>query len=70
MFFFIIFLLGCLVSASDNLISGAIATDLGRSDSIENKEDVIATVTGIIDGTGAIGAASGQLFIGVLADID
>jgi len=52
------------------LISGAVATDLGRSDSsLGNNENVIATVAGIIDGTGALGAASGQIFIGYLAGV-
>ncbi|CAG9315777.1 unnamed protein product [Blepharisma stoltei] len=71
MFFFITFLLGCLVSASDNLISGAVAIDLGRGESsIGKDENAVAKVTGIIDGTGALGAASGQIFIGYLSDID
>lgn len=48
------------------MISGVISTDLGKNEIIKN-EEALSTVTGIIDGTGAVGASLGQVVIGVLA---
>lgn len=57
-------LVGMMVGSTCNIISSAISADLGQSLSHGGNEDVMATVTGIIDGTGSVGAALGQLLIG------
>jgi OPA family glycerol-3-phosphate transporter-like MFS transporter 3 len=64
LFFFMTCLVGMMVGSTCNIISSAISADLGQALSHEGNEDVMATVTGIIDGTGSTGAALGQLLIG------
>jgi len=43
------------------MISSAISADLGRQEALQNSQQALATVTGIVDGTGSIGAAAGQV---------
>lgn len=43
------------------MISSAISADLGRQEALQNSQEALATVTGIVDGTGSIGAAAGQV---------
>lgn len=43
------------------MISSAISADLGRQDLVRGSSEALATVTGIVDGTGSIGAAVGQV---------
>lgn len=43
------------------MISSAISADLGRQDALRGSQEALATVTGIVDGTGSIGAAGGQV---------
>lgn len=43
------------------MISSAISADLGRQDLVQGSSEALATVTGIVDGTGSIGAAVGQV---------
>lgn len=43
------------------MISSAISADLGRQELIQGSNEALATVTGIVDGTGSIGAAVGQV---------
>lgn len=43
------------------MISSAISADLGRQELIQGSSEALATVTGIVDGTGSIGAAVGQV---------
>lgn len=50
-----------------NLISTAISADLGTHESIRGNTEALATVTGIIDGTGSVGAALVQYLVGHLA---
>ncbi|PNJ52035.1 SLC37A3 isoform 25, partial [Pongo abelii] len=38
----------------------AISADLGRQELIQRSSEALATVTGIVDGSGSIGAAVGQ----------
>lgn len=64
LFFFMTCLVGMMVGSTCNIISSAISADLGQALSHGGNEDVMATVTGIIDGTGSTGAALGQLLIG------
>lgn len=43
------------------MISSAISADLGRQEALRGSQEALATVTGIVDGTGSIGAAVGQV---------
>ncbi|OWF55871.1 sugar phosphate exchanger 3-like isoform X2 [Mizuhopecten yessoensis] len=54
---------GFFVGGVSNLISAAIAADLGRQGPVAGNQKALATVTGIIDGTGSVGAAIGQLLV-------
>ena len=42
-------------------MSAAVAADLGQQDAVRSNKKALATVTGIVDGTGTIGAAIGQV---------
>jgi MFS transporter, OPA family, solute carrier family 37 (glycerol-3-phosphate transporter), member 3 len=59
------FFLGFFLNGLNNLISSACAADLGRQESLKGNERATSTVTGIIDGTGTLGSAVGQLIIGM-----
>ena len=43
------------------MISGTVAADLGQRNPMQHDKEALATVTGIVDGTGTIGAAIGQV---------
>ncbi|CAJ0929010.1 unnamed protein product, partial [Mesorhabditis belari] len=54
---------GFFVGGPANMISGAISADLGKAREIRGNAEALSTVTGIVDGTGSVGAALGQLLI-------
>jgi OPA family glycerol-3-phosphate transporter-like MFS transporter 3 len=58
---------GFMLGGPANLISTAISADLGTHDSIRGNAAALSTVTGIIDGTGSVGAAFVQYLVGYLA---
>ncbi|KAF4322493.1 hypothetical protein BBO99_00002653 [Phytophthora kernoviae] len=58
---------GFMLGGPANLISTAISADLGTHESIRGNAEALSTVTGIIDGTGSIGAALVQYLVGYLA---
>uniref|UniRef100_A0A3P8TC47 Sugar phosphate exchanger 3 n=1 Tax=Amphiprion percula TaxID=161767 RepID=A0A3P8TC47_AMPPE len=51
---------GFFIGGPSNMISSAISADLGRQEALRGSKEALATVTGIVDGTGSIGAAAGQ----------
>ncbi|XP_078199760.1 sugar phosphate exchanger 3 isoform X3 [Callithrix jacchus] len=51
---------GFFIGGPSNMISSAISADLGRQEIIQGSSEALATVTGIVDGSGSIGAAVGQ----------
>ncbi|XP_058628428.1 sugar phosphate exchanger 3-like isoform X4 [Onychostoma macrolepis] len=57
---------GFLIGGPSNMISSAISADLGRQDALQNSQEALATVTGIVDGTGSIGAAGGQYLVSLI----
>ena len=57
---------GFLIGGVANTISTAITADLGKHEKIQGSAEALATVTGIIDGTGSVGAAIGQYLVGVI----
>ena len=58
--------MGMLVGGPNNIITSAVAADLSEDPSIKGNNRALGTVTGIINGSGSITAAIGQLAIPVL----
>ena len=56
-------IVGFFVGGASNIIAGTISADLGRQEAIQGNSEALATVTGIVDGTGSVGAALGQIFV-------
>ncbi|KAJ7358963.1 hypothetical protein OS493_019867 [Desmophyllum pertusum] len=56
-------LTGFMIGGPANLISSAISADLGRQSALSADSEALATVTGIVDGTGSVGAAIGQFLV-------
>uniref|UniRef100_A0A0L8FGW4 Sugar phosphate exchanger 3 n=1 Tax=Octopus bimaculoides TaxID=37653 RepID=A0A0L8FGW4_OCTBM len=52
---------GIFIGGVASLISAAISADLGQQKTLSKSKRALATVTGIIDGTGSLGAAIGQV---------
>ncbi|XP_073918203.1 sugar phosphate exchanger 3 isoform X4 [Castor canadensis] len=59
---------GFFIGGPSNMISSAISADLGRQEVIQGSSEALATVTGIVDGTGSIGAAVGQYLVSLIQD--
>lgn len=62
-------LMGCLVGGPNNIITSAVAADLADDPSIKGNNKALGTVTGIINGSGSVTAAVGQLIIPVLYEM-
>jgi len=58
--------MGCLVGGPNNIITSAVAADLAENPSLNGNRKSLGTVTGIINGTGSIIAALGQIVIPLL----
>ena len=65
LFFILMFLLGFFISGLNNLISAACAADLGKQSALKGNTKATSTVTGILDGSGTMGTAFGQLIVGI-----
>lgn len=59
---------GFFIGGPSNMISSAISADLGRQELVQGSSEALATVTGIVDGTGSIGAAVGQYLVSLIQD--
>ncbi|CAI5786236.1 sugar phosphate exchanger 3 [Podarcis lilfordi] len=59
---------GFFIGGPSNMISSAISADLGRQEMVKGSSEALATVTGIVDGTGSIGAAVGQSLVSLIHD--
>jgi OPA family glycerol-3-phosphate transporter-like MFS transporter 1/2 len=57
---------GILVGGPATLISASVSADLAFHPSLRGDAEALATVAGIIDGTGSVGAAAGQYLVGAL----
>uniref|UniRef100_A0A8D3C1P4 Sugar phosphate exchanger 3 n=1 Tax=Scophthalmus maximus TaxID=52904 RepID=A0A8D3C1P4_SCOMX len=57
---------GFFIGGPSNIISSAISADLGRQEALRGSREALATVTGIVDGTGSIGAAGGQYLVSLI----
>ena len=49
---------GFFIGGAANIISAAICADMGRIDELRGNAEALATVTGIVDGTGSVGAGN------------
>lgn len=56
-FYVLVPIVGFFIGGVANLIPSLIAQDLGRDPSLD--DNAVATITGILDGTGSFGAAIG-----------
>lgn len=65
---FLMSIVGFFIGGAANMISATITADLGKQGPIQGNKEGLATVTGIVDGTGSIGAALGQLFVPLIQD--
>ncbi|CAI4226502.1 unnamed protein product [Auanema sp. JU1783] len=54
---------GFFIGGPANMISSSVSADLGRARELRGNAEALATVTGIVDGTGSLGASLGQLVI-------
>lgn len=54
---------GFFIGGAANMISATITADLGKQGPIQGNTEALSTVTGIVDGTGSIGAAIGQILV-------
>lgn len=54
---------GFFIGGAANMISATITADLGKQGPIQGNTEALATVTGIVDGTGSVGAAIGQILV-------
>jgi len=61
-------LMGILVGGPNNIITSAVAADLAEHPSVRGSNKSLGTVTGLINGCGAITAAIGLLAIGPLSE--
>ena len=57
----ILTIVGIFVNGASHVVSSVVSADLGQQDVIRGSKEALATVTGIIDGTGTMGAALGQV---------
>jgi len=62
----LLYLSGFFFGGPEVIVGGAIASDLGENQALNHNSRAISTITGIIDGTGSIGAAIVQLLIPIL----
>ena len=70
MYFIVIPIVGFLVAGASNIIASAVAADLSQNPEIGGKTEAMATVAGIIDGAGGIGAAFCTFIIGFLSNYE
>lgn len=63
----IIFLIGFFVGGIFNIVAATAAADLAKGDALKGNDKALATVSGILDGSGSLGAAFGSLIIGLIA---
>merc|ERR1712172_53796 len=61
-------IMGILVGGPNNIITSAVAADLASHPSVRGSTKSLGTVTGLINGCGAITASIGLLAVGPLQD--
>jgi len=68
MFVVMLFCMGTLVGGPNNIITSAVAADLSNHPTVRGSSKSLGTVTGLINGTGALISSVGLLLIGPLQD--
>eukprot|EP00128_Syssomonas_multiformis_P006806 Colp12_sorted_trinity150504_noHs@10435 len=56
-------LVGLMISGATNIVCAAVAADLGKSAAEHGHKEAVSTMTGIVDGSGSVGAGIGQYFV-------
>jgi OPA family glycerol-3-phosphate transporter-like MFS transporter 3 len=56
-------IVGFFIGGASNMIASTVTADLGKQGGIKGNKEGLATVTGIVDGTGSVGAAIGQILV-------
>lgn len=59
-------LIGFFLGGPANTISSTISADLGKHHKLKGNSAALGTVTGIVEGTGSLGAAIGQRYVAVI----
>ncbi|CAK8684253.1 unnamed protein product [Clavelina lepadiformis] len=62
----LLFLVGFFIGGACNVIATAVTADIGKQEAVGKDTQALATVTGIIDGTGSVGAGIGQYLVAVI----
>ena len=58
---------GVFLGGPENLMTSVISADLGKHKAVQKGTKAIATVSGIINGSGSVGSAFAQLVVGYLS---
>ena len=66
--YILIFLVGFVVGGVFNIVAATAAADLAKGDNLKGNDKALATVSGILDGSGSLGAAFGSLIIGEIRE--
>ena len=69
-YFIVIPLTGFFIAGVANNVQSAVAADLSQNPEVADNTDAMATIAGIIDGAGGIGAAINTFIMGYLAQVD
>merc|ERR1719361_163965 len=64
----LLFIMGLLVGGPNNIITSAICADMASHPSVKGSTKSLGTITGLINGCGAITASAGQLLVPIFAD--
>lgn len=62
----VIFFVGFFVGSIFNVIAATAAADLAKGEGVKGNKKAIATLSGILDGSGSFGAAVGSYVIGAI----
>ena len=69
-YFIVIPFTGFFIGGAANIVSSAVAADLSQHPELTANSDAMATIAGIIDGAGGLGASIATFTMGYLAQID
>ena len=64
--FIFIFFIGFFIGGIYNIVGATAAADLAKSKTLKSNDKALSTVSGILDGSGSLGAAFGSLIIGAV----
>jgi len=67
--FALIFCIGFVVGGIFNIVAATAAADLAKGKALKGNDKALGTVSGILDGSGSLGAAFGSLIIGQISQV-